>query len=61
MERQLAASDSGIGYVHYLRRDLAPKQYAQEIVQLNLSGEATREKSSFRQRAGRTLRRLRPR
>jgi hypothetical protein len=59
-ERQLTAGDSGFGYVHYLRRDLAPRQYAEGIVQLNLNARAAQGKVSRGSRARRFLRRLWP-
>lgn len=60
LERQLTTGDSGFGYVHYLRRDLTPRQYAEGIVQLNLSARATQGAVSWGARARRFLRRLWP-
>ena len=38
VEHQVITRDSSLGYVHYLRTELAPEEYAGRIIELNLSG-----------------------
>lgn len=40
VEHQLITRDSTLGYVHYLRTELAPEEYAGRIIGLNLAGRA---------------------
>jgi hypothetical protein len=54
-EQQLAKADSTVAYIHSLRKDLAPKAYAKEFIELNLAGYTVHGKPSIRER----LRRLR--
>ena len=58
-ERKLVAGENTVGYVHYMRKHLTPHQYAEDLVQLNLSGREVASPLSLRYRAGRWLRKLR--
>jgi hypothetical protein len=58
-ERKLVAEENTVGYVHYMRKHLTPHQYAEDLVQLNLSGREVASPLSLRYRAGRWLRKWR--
>jgi hypothetical protein len=40
VEHQVITRDSSLGYVHYLRTELTPEEYAGRIIELNLSGRS---------------------
>lgn len=58
-ERKLLTGENSVGYVHYMRKQLTPHQYAEELVQLNLSGREAAPALSWKYRAARWLRKLR--
>jgi hypothetical protein len=38
LERRLAKADAPVSYVHSMREQLKPKEYAGELIELGLSG-----------------------